>query len=203
VRDGHVQIPKRQLGSCCAAIPGPGVSGDVGLGDTRPVLGRRSALPGRQCLRGASGLGHAGKERALLQHWAAPPPGSRRGPRPRRGAKKKKSGCYQAGFGAGQCVARATVCQGGERARTRRDGTGTFAALPPPPPRHPRASPASAVAKKKKGGLFLKFDIDLGVRGTWKDRWVRSRLCCSAVMPALLTGLCGACTACRGVATVL
>jgi hypothetical protein len=27
--------------------------------------------------------------------------------------------------------------------------------------------------------FFLKFDIDLVVRGTRKDRWVRNRLCCS------------------------
>jgi hypothetical protein len=27
--------------------------------------------------------------------------------------------------------------------------------------------------------VFLKFDIDLVVKGTRKDRWVRNRLCCS------------------------
>jgi hypothetical protein len=30
---------QRQLGSCCVVVPGPDVSGNMGLGDTRSVFG--------------------------------------------------------------------------------------------------------------------------------------------------------------------
>jgi hypothetical protein len=43
---GRAAASWRQLGSCCVVVPGPDVSGNVDLGDTRSASGR-SAFPGR------------------------------------------------------------------------------------------------------------------------------------------------------------